>query len=75
LPANLVAEVKAREPKAKYKHEMMLALDQEAQDSILNKLFWMDGNARVRNARFPGLAKTQRLAARNSAKRGLLLTN
>ena len=54
--SNLAAEVEAREPKAQYEHEMMLALDQEAQDSILNKQFWVDGKVGLRKAGFPGLA-------------------
>lgn len=66
--ANLAAEVEAREPKAKYDHEIMPALDQEVQDSHLNKQFWVNGKA-GRNARFPGLDNAQILAERAPERR------
>jgi len=66
--SNLAAEVEALEPKAKYEHEMMLALDQEARDSILNKRFCVNGKA-GRKARFPRLANAQILTGRAPERR------
>jgi len=56
--ANLAAEIKGREPEARYEHEAILVIDEGGQGSIyLRKDLWGQGEASVRQGPFWAWAK------------------